>query len=155
MRTLMRVEIDPSRPIDLASLKGFERITVAVRYKFITSSFYQKYKNKELDKQAHLLATKKENLKNVILYHLTQQLQKKANVGSVTLFVDRSFEDVLQDVLHSMDFSGYTIYKKKENPDVLLVHPEMKICLIAERRKFDSCETTYDKISLTGTFGSS
>ena len=130
----MRSEIDISKNPDLSKIKGFERITTAIRYKFSQSKLYLGMKNKQEDRIKQERIMTREKIRNVLLHRLSHEFNK-TDVETVEISISREFESYLDDVLNSMDFYSYDIERSEENPDYLVAFPNMDIKLICRRKQ--------------------
>ena len=133
MRTLIRKVVDVDDPlIDITKLKGFERIKASIIFKYHNSNLY--LKKKDADENAKLAKQMKriDDLKSVLLRTLDRNFKK--DVLSMRISVDRGFEDVIDDVLDSVDFICYDVKQLTVNSDYLVAFPNTPIMLEITRR---------------------
>lgn len=135
MRTYIRSKVDLDRPVQLDKLSPWERITTSFRLKFTQSRLYQGMLDKELEKEKKLRLQRIDDLKNMLLSRIDTELRRKSDrVERITIQVTRGFDDIIDDVITSVDFYSFEINKRYVNPDFLLSFPELPILLDVRRR---------------------
>lgn len=130
------------------SLPWKEQLSVAIRMFWERRSSIKRKKEKRriLEQQKHV--QKVENLKIALMEQLNRststRLNKKLNNKApmyVLISIDRSFQDVLKEVLEQKEFDGYTLEEYIANPDVLQVFPDLPILIKFTRRVVGQYET--------------
>lgn len=135
MRTYIRSKVDLDRPVQLDKLSPWERITTSFRLKFTQSRLYQGMLDKELEKEKKLRLQRIDDLKNMLLSRIDTELRRKSDrVERITIQITRGFDDIIDDVITSVDFYSFEINKRYVNPDFLLSFPELPILLDVRRR---------------------
>lgn len=135
MRTFIRNKVDLDKPVKLEELKPLTRIATSIRYRYLNSKLYLGVKDKEENQKLLERTQKIEEVKNIILSRIDKTLNRKDNYClRVDIAINRGFEDVIDDVLYSVDFIAYTIDRKEEDEDFLRSFPETPI-LISVRKK--------------------
>ncbi|VYU45150.1 hypothetical protein [Clostridium paraputrificum] len=135
MRTYIRSKVDLDRPIQLEKLSPWERITTSFRLKFTQSRLYQGMLDKELEKEKKIRLQRIDDLKSMLLTRIDTELRQKSDrVERITIQVARGFDDIIDDVITSVDFYSFELSKRYVNPDFLLSFPELPILLDVKRR---------------------
>lgn len=125
-----------------------EQFSVAIRTIWERRSSIKKKREKRkiLEQQQH--AQKVENLKLALIEQLNRststRVNKKLNNKApmyVLISIDRSFKDVLNEVLEQKEFDGYTLEEYVANPDVLQVFPDLPILIKFTRKVVGQYET--------------
>ena len=135
MRALLRTEVDVTKSPDLSELGAFESVVTSIRAKYYESDLNQKHLKKEATKRLSERMKTIDELKRVIIARINKRL-KNDNSGykSMTLLIDRSSEDFIEDTLNSSDFSAYNIEIIEENSDYLTSFPDLPIKVEISRR---------------------
>lgn len=138
MRVWMRNQVDVNKPIDLHTLKPWERIITSILYQVQDLDLYKKRKERENEKAFMAKMEREEKLKDTLLAYIyndlvknrNPQIRKKRKVAEkITLAIDRSFDDVLDEVLSGKDFVSFNIRRIQESPDILLANPSLPIMI--------------------------
>ena len=109
------------------------KITVLGKCKYNELPFQINH-SKDADENAKLAKRMKriDDLKSVLLRTLDRNFKK--DVLSMRISVDRGFEDVIDDVLDSVDFICYDVKQLTVNSDYLVAFPNTPIMLEITRR---------------------
>ena len=148
MRVLLRDQIDVGNAerrtyFNEKELTFFEQITVSIRMVLNNRKSVKRRLEEQEAKRNQQLSERIENLKTAILEQIrfssSPEINKRlarANKKAlaVTLSIDRSFADVIDEVLLQQEFDGYIVTRYKENEDVLQSCTNLPICVRFERR---------------------
>ena len=138
MRVFMRYSVNIDKPVELHELKPLQRIITGIRYQIREVDIYKKHMEKKREQEFVAKMQREEKLKDVINAYIYNDLVKNKNpeirkrkkVAAVLgLCIDRSFEDILDDVKNSKDFISFNIERVPENKDALLANPSLPIRL--------------------------
>ena len=129
MRVEVRRVLDLDKPIKVEELKPLERIIVAFRVRYRSSKLYKGKIERETRIKEEKEMKLKENVKSMILYRIQNSFKDKPNVKSIVLELSREYEDILDDILSSVDFMSLNMKVIPEKPDFLLSFPNLPILL--------------------------
>lgn len=135
MRVKVRDKLDLSYPVKLEDLTPLDRVVVAIRARYLSSRLYKNRLKKESEMKQRVDMQRREELRNILLYNISEYFIKVDKVDKLTLNLSREFDDILDDTLTSVDFMSYTIVRRTENPDYLLSFPDLPILLDVERAR--------------------
>ena len=131
MRVVMRTVVDVKNCGDIETLGFWEKIYVGVVRAWTERDKYLERQAKKEAEKERALNEEKDKLKESLLITLHETFNRSPNPGEVvqqvTISVSREFEDILPDVLHSKEFLGFKKLVYKENPDMLLLFPNLPI----------------------------
>lgn len=155
MRVLVRtvVDTDDAKNIELSELSAFEKISVAFQVKYKQGKGYQQRLAKERAKEEREIAYQIDKLKEALLYriHNTLNSDLKGNSSKkvpkkIIIAVDRSYRNIIGNVITSKEFLGFDIKVKREHPDMLLAFPALPIMLTVEKKviKDEDSETSLE-----------
>lgn len=123
--------VDINEPVELRSLSPIQKIITSIRFQFSESRFSVKAKRKQM-KELSLKQQRIEALKDSIMFRIYNDLLQEKNdvkIKSIRLFVDRSFNDIIDVVLTSSDFTSFNMEVVEEDKDMLIVYPQIPIML--------------------------
>ena len=138
MRVFMRYSVNIDKPVELHELKPIQRIITGIRYQVRELDLYKKHMEKKREQEFIAKMQREEKLKDVLNAYIYNDLVKNKNpeirkrrkIASVLgLSIDRSFEDILDDVITSKDFISFNIVRVPETKDMLLANPSLPIRL--------------------------
>lgn len=137
MRTFIRTKIDINEDPDLSQLGPITSVIVSIQYSLSRSKIARnrerKRKNLELEERMRRIET----LKKIALFKIGKKLNNENSsiYDSVTFYVNRSEEDIMDETFNSSDFIAYTVIRVKENKDFLLSFPNLPIKLEIRRKR--------------------
>lgn len=141
MRALIRKEINLDAPINLESLKPFERIVVAIQCQIRETKFYKLHKQKSHEEAYKRKVVREERLKDSMLVFIYGELVKNnyfkkenSNCESLVLAINHEYEEELYEVIKSKDFLSFDLKILPFNNDMLLSFDNLPI-LVEVRKK--------------------
>ena len=135
MRTYIRTLVDINSRPDLSELKPIEGLIVSIRYAY-NQLDWVKQRNRK--KETEILRKELDainKLKKVLIYKIGKYLKPDSKVQSITIYVDRSSEPIIERVINSADFYAFQVEAIPENPDYLVSFPDLPIKLKVRRRE--------------------
>lgn len=128
----MRTIVDYENCGDVENLDFWDKIVVGVKKKWTDRDRYREKMERQKAAQEFAENERKEKLKEAILLILNEnffskKFRKGERVLELVLSVAREFEPILGDVLASKELLGYQILVYTENPDMLLLYPNLPI----------------------------
>lgn len=132
MRVVLRTIIDYENCGDIENLKFSDKILVGIKKAWTEREKYKEKQDRLKALQEQAENERKEKLKEAILITLHEnfsstKFKKGERVIEIVLSVSREYESILADVLSSKEMLGYQIMVYTENPDMLLLYPNLPI----------------------------
>lgn len=132
MRVVMRTIIDYENCGDIENLKFTDKILVSIKKAWTEREKYKEKQERLKAIQEQAENERKEKLKEAILVTLhknfaSTRFKKGEKVMEIVLSISREYESILADVLSSKEMLGYQILVYTENPDMLLLYPNLPI----------------------------
>lgn len=149
MRVVMRTIVDYENCGDIENLDFWDKILVSIKKSWTERDRYKEKIERQRAAQEYAENEQKEKLKEAILLTLHEnynstKLKKGERVLELVISVAREFEPILADVLASKELLGYQILVYTENPDMLLLYPNLPIQVRFRKRvlSFDEEDET-------------
>lgn len=147
MRALIkdRVNIgdeDEQTYFDPKKLKFTEQIETGIRIAVTERPSVKRRRQLLIAKRNQEATERMENLKTVILQQIYLSMspeenkalaRRKKKASATTIFVDRQFNDIIDEILTHQEFSGYYTHRYEENPDVIKAFANFPILIRFEK----------------------
>lgn len=128
MRAFIREEVDLSdidnNPVDYSELSNIQILWTSIRAGLSKGSLIKAMKDNEYNKKIKERLDKIDEIKLVLNNIISKEMK---NSKIVTVKLDRSFSDLLPEVVKSAEFLPYKIERIKDNKDFLECFPDTPI----------------------------